>query len=381
MKRSRTLLCCLLMLGALSNLACGSSEPSTAEAAIDGEPATKTRMVVTAPVREIEFRDAVELSAEVTPWAAVEVAAEATGRVIELPVDVGDRVGKGTVVARIDGTILRAELARSEAELAQARATLVQAERDLARGEQLEETQDISIDDLDRLRLARDTAASQVAALEAMLDKTRQNVEDTEVKAPFAGVVSERLVEVGSWIAPGSTIVRLVDDRRLKVRGSASQRDRARIRPGLRAEVRVDALPGAVFEARVRLLGQEADPRTGSYLVEAQVDEPRSAGKRLLPGMQGALSVELAARTTLMVPRAALLQTPAGEGLFVVRDGVATFVQPETGAVTADQIEILSQLEDGERVVTIGQHVLRDGDRVVIDEERSAAASVAGSAP
>lgn len=362
-----------LTLAASLCLACGSDE-TAGEAAADAEQDVQRRTVVTAIAEQIEFRETVDLSAEITPWAAVNVAAEATGRIVELPVEVGDRIAEGAVVARIDDAMLKTELAQAEAQLNQAKATLSQAERDLERGRELEKTQDISIDDLDRLVLARDTAQAQTSALEAALSMKNQHLEDTEVRAPFAGIVSERMVEVGSWIAPGSTILRLVDESRVKVRGSASQRDRARIETGMRAEVRVDALPGARFAGKVRLLGQEADSRTGTYLVEAQVKDPKSDdGRRLLPGMQGSLSVELGTRPALMVPRASLVQTPAGEGLYVVRDRIAVFVQPQTGAVTADRIEILSELNPDEPIVVIGQHVLRDGDAVTVDEERSRA--------
>ena len=372
-----------LILTAAFCLACGSENSQNADAETAAAEGTngsienvQRRTVVTASAEQIEFRETVDLSAEITPWAAVNVAAEATGRIVELPVEVGDRIREGTVIARIDDTMLRAEMARAEAQLNQAKATLAQAEKDLSRGEQLEKTQDISVGDLDRLALARDTARAEVSALEATLSMKSQNLEDTEVRAPFGGVVSDRMVEVGTWISPGSPILRLVDQSRVKVRGSASQRDRARIETGMRADVRVDALPGALFEGKVRLLGQEADERTGTYLVEAQVSNPKTEdGRQLLPGMQASLSVELGVRPALVVPRASIVQTPAGEGLYVVRGQTAVFVQPETGAVTSDRIEILSELNPEEPIVVIGQHVLRDGDAVEIDEERSRALS------
>ncbi|MCP4659417.1 MAG: efflux RND transporter periplasmic adaptor subunit [bacterium] len=351
-------------------------EPEAAEAA------SSARSVVTLPVREITLRDTVRLTAEVAAWAAVTVAAETTGRIVELPAEIGDQVARDQLVARIDDATVSARHSQAEAEVAQTTAALAQAERDLERGRELAKTQDISEGDLDRLTLARDTAEPQLAAARARARLSEESLADTVVRAPFAGVVSERPVEVGTWIAPGSPVVRLVDHRRVKVRGAASQRDRARLRTGLPAEVRVEALPGLTFAGRIRLLGQEADARTGTYLVEVAVDAPRApSGERLLPGMQGSILVEIGARPALVIPRSALIPTAAGEGVFAVGDDVARFTVPETGEITKDQVEILSGLAAGDEVVVIGQHVLEDGDQVRRDPDAGDLAVFESQAP
>lgn len=363
------------LLAALS-LACGSDEPAADPAAPAGA-SQPVRTVVTAAAEEVVLRDVVRLSAEVEPWAAVTVAAEATGRVVEVAVDVGDRVAAGDLLVRVDAEEVRAQLAQAEAQVAEAEATLRQAERDFGRGRQLAETQDISRGELDRLELARDTAAARLEAARASVRLRRTAVAHTETLAPFAGVVSERSVEVGSWTAPGSPLVRLVDQSRLKVRGSASQEDRARLARGMPARVTADALPGVVWEGDVRLLGQEADDATGTYLVEVAVPSPRAAtgraagSERLLPGMQGAVEVVVGERRALVVPRAARVSTAAGEGVFVVDSAddsaTARFLEPAFGGTSGDQLEILSGLAAGSRVVVVGQHVLHDGDPIRVE--------------
>lgn len=328
------------------------------------EPERTVRTVRTATVRSTVLRDTVRLTAEALPWSAVTVAAEISGRIVELPAEVGDAVREGDVVARLDDATVRAERDRAEARARSARAALVQAERDLERGAKLAQTQDISAGELDRLTLARDTAAAELQAAEAQSELNRQNVERAVVTAPFAGVVSERHVEVGSWVSPGSPLVRLVETRRLKVRASASQRDRARLKTGLPAEVRAEALPGAPFQGRVRLLGQEADPGTGTYLVEVAVEEPASGDGRLLPGMQGTVVILLGERTALVVPRSALVTVGDADAVFVAADGTARLVRPERGATSEDEVEILAGLKEDDEVVVAGQHVLQDGDPI-----------------
>ncbi len=371
-----------LAVALLCAVACSrptADNPGNPEAA---EETSSVRSVVTLPAREITLRDTVRLTAEVAAWAAVTVAAETTGRIVELPAEVGDEVARDQLVARIDDATVSARHSQAEAEVAQATAALAQAERDLERGRRLAATQDISEGDLDRLTLARDTADAQLAAARARARLSGESLADTVVRAPFAGVLSERPVEIGTWIAPGSPIVRLVDHRRVKVRGAASQQDRARLRTGLAAAVRVDALPGLTFAGHIRLLGQEADARTGTYLVEIAVEAPRApSGERLLPGMQGSIVVEIGARPALVIPRSALITTAAGEGVFTAVDGVARFTSPETGEITKDQVEIVAGLAAGDEVVVIGQHVLEDGDPVRRDPEARDLAAFESQAP
>ena len=135
----------------------GGAEPDDA----NRETATPAAVVVTAMAETRTLEDTIELSAEVVPWASVEVAAEVAGVVIELPVEVGDPVDISDVVARIDPVDADARNGQAVAVLAAAQAQLDQARTDLRRGEELATTNDISDGDLDRLRLAAASTAAQ----------------------------------------------------------------------------------------------------------------------------------------------------------------------------------------------------------------------------
>jgi RND family efflux transporter MFP subunit len=320
------------------------------------------RAVVTRPAAEAMLHTTIEMAGEVRPWAAVTVAAEAAGRVVELQVEVGDKVSAGEILVRLDDEQVQARHKAALAEVARAEAALEQAERDRERGRQLAATRDIAEGDLERLVLACDTLAAQLDAARAGLDLAEQAVADTVVRAPFAGIISERMVEQGSWIAPGAPVARLLDQDRLKVAGAASQRDRARLEAALPAEITAPALPGEVYAGTVRLLGQEAEPATGTYLVEIAVNQPvASSGARLLPGMQARVTIALGSTRTLAVPRQALVSTSAGEGVFIVNAGKAHFRTPELGQIHDELVEIRSGLAPGDQVVISGQHVLSNG--------------------
>ncbi len=326
--------------------------------------------VVTTPAEEIDLRQTVEISGEVRPWAAVTVAAETAGRVVELNVEVGNNVSQGELIVALNKDTAQTRLDMALAEMARAEVTMSQAKRDLERGQRLAETSDISDGDLDRMQLAHDTAAAQLAILGSRIRLAEQNLDDTNVTAPFAGTVAQRLVELGSWIQPGSPVIRLLDQRQLKIAGAASQRDRARIRVGLAVEVQAAALANELFTGQVRLLGQDAEAATGTYLVEVAVPRPAApSGARLLPGMQARMTISLGLRRALVVPRGALVTTADGKALFVVADDLAHLRLPGLGIEQGDKVEILSGLVSGELVVVAGQHGLSDGCQVRIARE------------
>lgn len=359
-------------------MACGPSpEPESTPPVAE----TERRTVITGVVEQRWLHDAVEVSAEVAPWAVVTVGAESAGRVVELTVEAGDEVAKGQTLARLDGAQVAARLAQAEAQTAEAKAALAQAERDAERGRQLLTTQDISEGDFDRLQLAQQTAAARLEAALAGVRLARQAANDTVMKAPFTGVVSERHAEIGSWVSPGTPLFRILDPRRLKVRGAVAQRDRARLRVGLEATVRVDALPGAQWAGRIRRLGQEADPRTGTYLVEIEVESSLSAPTtdalrvELLPGMQAVLRLAISSREALVVPRDAVSEQADGQVVFALEGDVVRRLTPRLGEDAGDWVEVLDGLTHGQVVVVAGQHVLRDGDTVVVSSAAAGAES------
>jgi RND family efflux transporter MFP subunit len=352
------LLAITVALAAISACTPGSDQST-------GEEVVKARAVVTEPVAEMMLQTTIELSGEVRPWAAVTVVAEAAGRIVELWTEVGETVTAGQIVARLDDDRARARLEVARAEVARAEAGLTQARRDLTRGEQLAATNDISDVDLESLHLAHDTVQAQLAAVKANLDLAEQALADSVVRAPFSGTVSARMVEIGSWISPGTPVIRLLDHSRVKIAGAASQRDRACLRTGLAAEIHAPALPEESFNGTIRLLGQEAEAATGTYLVELAVIDPTTpSGSRLLTGMQVSVIIAIGEHQTLAIPRQALVRTTSGDGVFIVNNGIAHFKAPELGEVHDLLVEIHSGLQPGDRIVISGQHILVDGCQV-----------------
>ncbi|MEO1366127.1 MAG: efflux RND transporter periplasmic adaptor subunit, partial [Acidobacteriota bacterium] len=202
-----------------------SDGASTAAVDVEAPP-----LVVVEEARVEPWRETVRLSVEMAPWAAVTVAAEVPGRVVDLRVDHGDRVRAGDVLVRLDTATAEAELEQAQARHHAEVASLEQGRRDLERGRSLAgENGILSKDELDRLQLAVATGEASARESEAAVMVLEERLADMTVRAPFAGTVSERHAELGSWLGVGDPVLRLVDSRRLKARGSASQADRVRL--------------------------------------------------------------------------------------------------------------------------------------------------------
>ncbi|MEM8993677.1 MAG: efflux RND transporter periplasmic adaptor subunit [Acidobacteriota bacterium] len=341
----------------------GCGAPTPDGASTDASEVEAPPLVAVEEARVEPWRETVQLSVEMAPWAAVTVAAEVPGRVVDLRVDHGDRVGVGDVLARLDTATAEAELEQAVARHHAAVASLEQGRRDLERGRSLAGGNGIlSKDELDRLRLAVATGEASAREAEAAVMVLEERLADMTVRAPFAGTVSERHAELGSWLGIGDPVLRLVDSRRLKARGAASQADRVRLDLDAAVEIRADALGDRAFSGRLRYLGAEADVSTGTYLVEAEVEAIQGAGQRLLPGMRGRMELEIESHSDLLLPRTALVD---GD-VFVVRDGVAVRRPVESEPIGPVRVRVLDGVAAGERIVVQGQHRLADGARVDI---------------
>lgn len=397
---------CALLLLAVQGLGCSSPSTDAASSAVspgEAPPSTDAAspidtdaplpLVAVKTVEPETWFETVELTTELVPRATVTVAAEVAGRVVALPVDHGDRVAAGDPIARLDTATAEAELAQAEARLDSARVSLAQAERDLERGRSLAgENGILSTDELDRLELAAATGRASLREAEAAVALIGERLADLVIRAPFDGVISERHVEVGSWLGVGDPVMRIVDAERLEARGSASQEDRVRLAAAwsgsnsIGVRVRADALPGVDFPARLRFLGQEADARTGTYLVEAEVmataeasgegaSEGSGQSARLLAGMRGSMVLTLAEHSDLLVPRTALVETVDGMALFVVEENGSNAtvrrLAVETETIGPRRVRVRSGLEPGSTVVVQGQYRLADGDAVEIRREEA----------
>jgi membrane fusion protein (multidrug efflux system) len=278
---------------------------------------------------------------------AVEVTSKASNIVTAVRFRDGQRVQKGQVLVELDAAQARADLAAADAARADS-ASQVKRSRELL------VTKVISDAQFEQLEATLKTNQARV-------DAARSRVDDTVIRAPFAGRVGLRRVSVGSLVNPGTTIATLDDSSVIKVDFAVPENFLSVLRDGLQVYAISAAFPDREFAGTVTSVDSRIDPVSRSVTVRAVVPNPEG---KLKPGMF--LNVRLApdARDALMIPEAALMPEQSRQFLFVVEEGRAVRREVRIGRRVPGRVEVVAGLEPGERVVVEGTQKVREGGAV-----------------
>ena len=220
-----------------------------------------------------------------------------------------------------------------------------------------------------------DTDAANVKVAKARVAEQQALVDKKNVRAPFAGRLGLRAVDLGQYVAPGTKLVTLQSLDPVYVDFSVPQSALADVRTGLKVSATTSALPGERFEGTIKAIDAKIDPATRNVLVRASLGNPKH---HLLPGMFVSVTVDTGGtERRLTLPQTAITFNPYGNTVFVVEekgkqpDGKPKLVAAQrfvtTGATRGDQIAVLSGVKEGETVVTAGQLKLRNGVPVIIN--------------
>jgi membrane fusion protein (multidrug efflux system) len=278
----------------------------------------------------------------------------------------GHPVKQGQLLVGLDASL-------NEAEVAQARAELDLAQSNLKRTADLAQKNFVS-------GSAQDQAESNVSVLQARLQLAQARLAKMKIMAPFDGVVGIRAVNVGDVVRDGTDLVNIEDIGTLKADFRLPERFFTQLKAGLPVEVVADALPGARYAGSIEAINPRIDAGGRSLEVRARL---ANTDGRLRPGMFARVRVVLGDRpNALMVPEEAI--APQGEDFYVftVAEGVAQRRKVRLGVRRDGQVELLDGVQAGDRVVTAGVRVQRDGQPVrVVATVGQTAAQGAGQAP
>lgn len=274
--------------------------------------------------------------------------------------DVGARVPKGAVVARLDETLVREALAENEAAVAREQARLAYYTHELERLKPLVERKIVTPSNLDQAVSNRDASRGELAAAQARVMRARQQLERTVIRAPFAGVVTERILQPGEWAETGAAIVRLVAPRALEVQARVPASALAFIRAG--SKLNLMASPERAV-AEVRTIVPVGDDRSRLYELRLTLTDSKwSAGHTVRVEVPAA-----AAREVVAVPRDALVLRRTGTSVYRISDdNTAEQVSVTTGIAAGEFIEVSNGIKPGDRVVTRGGERLRNGQKVTV---------------
>ncbi len=274
------------------------------------------------------------------------LSAQTAGRVTAVNADVNDRVDAGQTLLRLTVVEQQAGVDTARAQLRAAEASAVEAERQFQRFSALAKDAYVSRAQLDQARAGRDAAVAARDAARAQLASAGQNADYTTVRAPYAGLVSARLVEPGETVNPGQPllIVYAPEDLRIEVRVPQSAADAIRARP--RARVRFD--DGTAVDAREVVVYPAADPASHSVMVRVLL--PRLATLPA-PGVVAKVEFPVGAEgRTLRVPSSAVLRRGELTAVYVVKDGRVLLRQLRLGAREGETVEVLAGLRAGDVV-------------------------------
>lgn len=347
----RTTVFPLLVLFGLA--ACGPGPHGKKDA--DGEQEEVAIPVETAFTERGDVTASYSGTANLESEQDAEVVARVGGLVEEIFVEQGDVVNKGEVLAKLDDDRLKLEVQRAEANLRK-------LEQEYRRNKELYERQLVSGETYERLGF-------EVEAMRADVSLAKLQLEHTEIKAPFDGLVSERFIKVGNMIAQNETAFRVTAYDPLLAKLYVPERELYKLTDGQLARIRVDAIPSKIFEGKVDRVSPVVDAATGTFTVTVAVTDRE---RMLKPGMFSRINIVYDTHTdAILAPRNAVVTEDAQQSVFVIRDGHAQRQNIRTGYTNNGSIEILEGLEVGDQVVVVGQNALKDGAKVAVIGENA----------
>ena len=313
--------------------------------------------------REHQVREWVTLPGSVEARTSSLLASEVAGKVIEFPVREGQRVEKTQVLARLNPTTLRRQLEAIQAELKEAQARLKLAEVNLERFQNLYESKIIPEQQLDSSTAESSAWKGRTEKLEADIQRIKNDLDQTTIRAPFAGTLVAEHIEVGEWVAEGGPIVEIVSLHPLDVRVQVPERFYRNLRLGRSAQVSFEALPGTQVKGRITSINPRADVEARTYPVKIQIQNRKG---HIGVGMLAQVSFpggEL--RSATFVPKDALVTRGTQQFVYRIQgENQVEQVSVETGAGLGVWIQVNGTVRPGEKIITRGNERVFPGQPV-----------------
>ncbi|MFQ5803306.1 MAG: efflux RND transporter periplasmic adaptor subunit [Candidatus Methylomirabilales bacterium] len=380
----------------------------------NSKPARVPVPVEVARITPQDFTHRLEALGTVQAIREAAVSVKVSGPVTAIPpeIELGAAVKQGTLLATIDPTPFRIDVSQRKALVARARAQVRTRQAEIARQKALirinRDKLRLAQAEFDRLKSLFDqggiawvevkavelalrrtqeeaeraksglreaeaehaVAEAELASAQAELSRAQDALADTQVEAPFAGIISEKPVTLGEQVAPGTVLFRLADISTVKVLIRIPADDVGFLHPGAKAEVTLTGFTEP-FQGRVEHIGPRADPETRTFPVEVLVGNP--GPRRLLPGMFAHATIPVRSYPqAILIPRASVVTEDGSPAVFVAgaKQEIAQR-RPVTIARTFGSRHLITRgLETGDLLVVTGHRLLRDGAAIRVVETR-----------
>ena len=333
----------LTLAAALLMTACGSKDSSTATTGQPAEKAAPVVSVVTAQAEDVDVTNT--FTSNVEPYATNNIASQTAGRIASVNVEVGDKVRKGQLLARMD-----------DVNLAKTRMQYVNDSTELGRLTELYKIGAISQADYDMAKLSLNVTK-----------KTYENLaENTYLRSPINGVVTARNYDKGDMYSMAQPIFVVEQITPVKMLVNVSESLFTQVHKGMEFDITVDAYPNETFKGTVNLLYPTVNATTHTFPVEVICE---NKDQRLRPGMFARVTATIGTNHHVVVPDVAVVkQQGSGEHFIYVlnADNTVTYTKVELGRRLGSRYEILSGINEGDRIITEGQVRLKNGVSVTV---------------
>ena len=405
-----TLLVLFTLAAGLSQVACSGSKAQPNNAAASGLPTPAAVQVSVAPAIVRQLPRFFEANGSLAANQQTDVAAETSGKVVAVGVDLGSSVRRGQMIVKLDDADFRIKIQQAQAQVDQAKATQRQneakiglrpgqkfnpenvpevaaarsalelAEKNLRRYEKLVETGDISRAAYDQQKSQRDQLAEQYQALihqaqqnyaavanaqgavdaaQTQLSLAKRSLGYTVVLAPMSGYVSDRPADIGEYVSPQQKVATIVSLNPLRVRIDIPEQAISQIHAGESVSVQVAAYPDRNFAGHVARVSPSVTTASRTLTVEADVENPSS---ELKPGQFATVRILLPqTEPAVLVPKGALRTISGSTYVFVVKNGHAEQRLVQPGQTEGDLIELKSGVAANELIAASNVDQLSDG--------------------
>lgn len=301
--------------------------------------------VQVAPVKRGDISQFLLHTTTIEAERQVDIVAKVAGQVVKLPAEEGDKVKKGDVLAQLDEAELQIEYLQTKVRMETDKATYERAKNMLEKKLIAEENYE--------------TARLQYESSKATAEAARLKLEYTSIRSPIDGVVTIRYIELGQRVTVNQALFQVADFDPLRAKIHVPEKDMGQIFAGQRAKITVESEPGLEFPGVVRMISPVVDPASGTAKVTIDIDDKQG---KLKPGMFATIFINTEThKNTLIIPKKALILESEEDQVYVHENGLAQKAKLELGFTSGENVEVLSGLNEGELVVTVGQEGLRTG--------------------
>ncbi len=354
----------IIGLGSLAVTACGDGKDAQA-----GEPAPPTLVGVEniGIVAVTRIESGPQISGSLAPEREAAIRAELGGQILQVAVEPGQRVSKGQLLIRIDDTGVRDSYLSARSGVTAARSAADLAERELDRMTKLAEAGAVAEREAERARSANAAAQSQLSDATARLTLAQQQLENARVTAPFSGVVSERQANVGDVVAPGASLVTIVDPSSMRLEASVPAEQLTSVRIGAPVSFTVSGYGDRTFLGKVTRVNPTADPATRQVRILVSIP---NAGNTLVGGLFAEGRVSTEAREAPVIPQSALDQRGSSPAVVRIRNGVAERVPVQLGISDRikETVEVREGLAAGDTILLGAARGITEGSRIRVSE-------------